>query len=774
MIDALRVRIGLTPGDTGKHLSKFILVGMLVGSKQGYTQEQSTEKLLGLEEVVVTARRVEEGLQSTPVAVTAVTSHEMEVRNMTDVRDLARATPNLILQTSAANGGSQVPAIYLRGLGQSDVTLTADPAVGMYLDGVYIARNSGNVLSLLELERVEVLRGPQGTLFGKNTIGGAISLVSKKPGPEFDLKGEITIGNYNLRGEKISVNTPITDNFYIQTVVAHSKKDGYVDLVHYPGKSLGDSESIAARMQMRWLPSDAVTIDFAADYSLIEDVGPPTVLVKTYPGASGPTIHNALISGNPLCNIAQGQETQAECYGPVHESSDPFESRALWTDRHANKVDPYNDFEILGANLTVSWDFMFGSVKSISSYRELNSAFNFEGDRSPAMVDGGDAKQQDADQYSQEIQILGESFDDRLSWLVGLYYFEEDSLSRVEVYSPFAILINPTEYPLLTDNYQPQKTTNQAAFGQATWDFNEWLHLTGGLRWTREEKESTLILLPSTPEGLHGENNIEEWTPMVSVNVDIADGVMTYLSYSEGFRSGGFPPRVIGQVSEIPSFGPEKAKTYELGLKGEFFDRRLRTNAAIFTNDYTDFQAAGTDNTLNPPLATVINAGDARVQGAELEVEAILTSSIKIDGGLSYLDTELSNVDPTANEQGVPVTDGDELAYTPAWKASLGVTWRKQFETAGEVVVRVDAAYTDEMNFGLTGQPESNTPDLTTYNAAITYYSPDGHWEAAVGGKNLRDEYYFTSSFASKNSGGNWKGVVAEPRTYFASIRWRY
>lgn len=728
--------------------------------------------ILALEEVVVSARRVEEGLQSTPVAVTAVTSDEIKVRNMADIRDLAGSTPNMILQSSAANGGSQVAAIFLRGLGQFDVTLASDPAVGLYLDGVYIARNTGNILSLLELERVEVLRGPQGTLFGKNTIGGAINLISRKAGPEFELKAELTRGNFNMSGQKVSVNVPVTDNFFVQAVVAQSETDGYVDLVHYPGKNLGDSEKFAARLQAHWLPTDRVTIDGSLDYSLIEDVGSPTLLLEVYPDDVSPTLYNLALSGNPLCITSIGQETMPECYGQVHLSDDPYESKAGWTDRNDNKVDPYGDYEVSGANITAGWESPFGTFKSISAYRGLRTAFNFEGDRSPAMADGGDAKQQDADQFSQELQLFGRSFSDRLSWLGGLYYFKEDSLSRVEVYSPLALVVNGS-YPLLTDNYQPQETITKSAFGQATWDFTDWLHLTVGLRWNREDKESLLILLPSTPDGLPGENHVEEWTPLVSVNVNFNEDVMAYLSYSEGFRSGGFPPRVIGQVDEIPSFGPEFAKTYEVGLKSEYLDRRVRTNIAVFRNEYTDIQSLAINDEVTPPLPTTINAGDALIEGTELEFEAILSESFRLDASASYMTTELTRLNPKANAGGLPVSRNTPLPYAPKWKASLGLLWNKQLSGIGYLVARADVSYRSSMSFFLADFPSSDLPELTTYSAGLTYISLDEHWEFSIGGKNLSDEYYFDAK-GPKNSGANQQGTLAAPRTYFATVRWQY
>ncbi len=759
-----------------RSLAALAAAGAVVPIVQAQSASRQDAVAPGLEEIVVTARRVEESLQSTPVAVTALSAEALEQRNMTDIRELATAVPNLVLQTSGANGGSQVPAIFIRGLGQADVVLTADPAVGLYVDGVYVARNSGNVLSLLDLERVEVLRGPQGTLFGKNTIGGAINLVSAKPGPDFDMKAELTAGNYERKSAKFSVNLPLTDSLFLKLATLGEQRDGYMDLANYPGKALGDSENWAARGHLRWLASNALTVDLATDFSSTRDVGPPFRLIETFPNAASAGLYNALLSGNPAsCLSPAGQAANPACYGPVQLPANDHTSNAIFYDRNLNKVDPENDFDTFGTALTVTWELPFGTVRSISAYRNLRSGFNFDGDYSATMLIGGHARRQKSDQYSEELQLFGNAFSERLKWLIGGYYFDEETYGEVEVLSVFALPAG--RYPLLTDNYGPTDTTNYAAFGQATYDLTERLHLTAGARWTKEEKSAVLYTLPAQPQGLPGDLEIDEWTPMLSVSVDLADHAHAYASYAQGFRSGGFPPRVIGQVSEIPSFGPETSTTYEVGLKAEWFDQRLRTNLALFTNDFEDFQAGGLAPGITPPLPTVINAGNARIKGAELEITAAPTQALRLDAALSYLTNELSSVNPTTNDSGVAVTRDNELPYSPEWKASLGVSWRLPLPTPGDLIARVDGAYAARMFFSLGNLPEASQDSVTTLDGSLMYRTAGGRWEFVVGGKNLTDRDYYTSKQTDRVSAGfaaGTYGVVAPPRTYFGTVRWRY
>lgn len=753
------------------------LIALTVAAPAALAQSESAQDTgAGLEEIVVTARRVEENLQSTPVAVTALSAQVLEQRNMTDIRELAVAVPNLVLQTSGANGGSQVPAVFIRGLGQADVVLTADPAVGIYVDGVYVARNSGNILSLLDLERVEVLRGPQGTLFGKNTIGGAISLVSAKPGPDFDLTAELTAGNYDRRSAKFSVNAPLADNLFLKVAALGEERDGYIDLTNYPGKALGESRTWAARGHLRWLATSALTVDLATDFSSARDVGPPFRLIETFPNAASAGLYNAALSGNPAsCLSPAGQASNPACYGPVQVPADALTSNIIFYDRNLNKIDPDNDFDTFGTALTISWELPFGTLRSISAYRNLRSGFNFDGDYSATMLIGGYARRQKSDQYSEELQLLGNALSDRLKWLVGGYYFDEETYGEVEVLSVFALPAG--RYPLLTENYGPNDTTNYAAFGQVTYDVAPRLHVTAGGRWTKEKKDAILYSLPQQPQGLPGSLEVDKWTPTLSISADVTDAAMVYASFAQGFRSGGFPPRVIGQVSEIPSFGPETSTTYEIGLKAEWFDRRIRTNFALFTNDFEDFQAGGLAPGITPPLPTVINAGNARIRGAELEIAAVLTQALRVDVALSHLTNELTSVNPTTNDSGVPVTRDNKLPYSPDWKASLGLSWQVPLPLPGDLLMRVDGAYTGRMFFSLGNLPEASQQSVTTLDGSFTYTSPAGRWQFVIGGKNLTDRYYYTTKQTDRVSAGfsaGTFGAVALPRTYFGTVRWRY
>ncbi|MGV1683873.1 TonB-dependent receptor [Sphingopyxis sp. NJF-3] len=739
------------------------------------TAEARTTTPDGIEDIVVTARRVEESLQTTPVAVSAFTGQMLEDRAIKDVTELSGSTPNLVLQASGANGSSKTPAIFLRGLGQADNVLTADPAVGLYLDGVYIARNTGAILDLVDLERVEILRGPQGTLFGKNTIGGAINLVSQKPVDRFAASAELTAGNYARIGGKAMINLPIGENLAARISGFVNRQDGYIDLVNYPGREFGDDMTWGARAQLRWSPSDNFTADLAFDYSSTRNTGAPAVLLDTYPSALTPTFYN-ILTGDPSCMTPAGQQSNMACFGPVQVSSDPRVSNAAFFSRSLDRVDPVNRFEVLGVNLALKWDISGSTtVSSISSYRRFRSDYSGDGGLVGGLFFQTSADQQDAEQYSQEIQIGGTVLDDKLKWLLGGYFFYEYTFSHVDVLSALAAApFLGTTYPLLTDNEQPTHTYNVAAFGQATYDLTSWLHLTGGLRWTYEKKDALLILRPAAPQGLEGELTVKRVTPLVTLAADLAPGLFAYASYSEGFRSGGFPPRIIGQVSSIPTYGPEKAQSYEIGFKADLLSNKLRANVALFSTGYKDFQGPGTRTDLVPPFGTVINAGDARIKGIEMELVAAPSRYVRVDASLSHMDTRLTRADPTLNEEGIPVPVGKRLPFSPAWKASAGTSVTLPFADGSEIVLRGDVSLTDRIYFSLLNEREVSQESMVLVNAGATYRFANERLELGVSVKNATDSGYYTSIGRSRNTTGTLTGVLAPPRTWSATVRWRY
>ncbi len=725
-----------------------------------------------IEEIIVTSRKLEENLQKAPIAVTAVTAEAIEERNMVDVLDIGAAAPNVIIQQNGATqGASNNPAIFIRGVGQSDLTQTTIPAVGTYVDGVYLAANIGNVLDLLDLKRVEVLRGPQGTLFGRNTIGGAINLISREPLPEFAGKLEAGFGEDSLYRGRVVLNLPISDQVLTRFSAMAKHQDGYIKLRNYPGRANGDVDTVALRGQVRLLPSEDLTIDVAVDYSKSEGSGAPVFLRGVNANAPNAAVYNRFFSGSPDCLTPAGQATNPVCWGPVQlqDLNDPLVSNSLYLTGSSlplQQVGPGDVSETRGVNLTADWDLGFASLKSITAYREQSDVFR----SAPAGFLFFHTNNTDVDRegFSQELQLSGAAIDDRLTWLGGAYYFEETSGNVANV---IAVLTRGSpNFPVLTAGRRDLDNDNLAFFGQANFDMTERLHLTTGLRWTQDRST-----LKSQQPDISGEQNSEVWTSLVTLSADLTDDALAYVTYSRGYRSGGFPGRVQGGLQSIPTFDPEFVNSYEVGAKTIFLDRRLSINTAIFMMDYSDVQAAGTNTDFNPPVPSIINAGDATLRGAELEVVAVPSAYLRLDASVGYLENELDSINPTAVDDGVFVTLDKKLPYTPKWKLAAGATLSVPIAAnGGRLVSRVDWSHVDSHFFSIGNFDVAGEDGYQVLNASVAYYFADDRWKAEIVGKNLTDERYFTGGLQGYSFVGQAIGILARPRYVFGQMSYSF
>ena len=283
-----------------------------------------------------------------------------------------------------------------------------------------------------------MLRGPQGTLFGKNTIGGAINLISKKPKKDFDASAEITGGSYDHIMAKAMVNAPLSDTLFARLSLYGNRQDGYIKLNNYPGREFGDDKTWAVRGQLRWLPTNNVTVDLSGDYSSSRNTGATNILLATFPSSLAGVFYNLRFSGSPACLSPAGQATNPACFGPVQVPTDPYRSNAIFIDRNLQKISPKNEFDTFGANLTVRWDLPFGTLQSISAYRGLRSNYDADGGLFGRLFFESLANRQDSDQYSQEFQLNGSSFNQRLKWIFGAYYLYEYTFGHVDVLSAAA------------------------------------------------------------------------------------------------------------------------------------------------------------------------------------------------------------------------------------------------------------------------------------------------------------------------------------------------
>lgn len=781
----------------------------------GAAPNTSIAQGLSIEEVVVTARRIEENIQDTPIAVTALSGAELDLRGALDTTSIADSTPNLFFeQGGGPSGSSSSPSIFIRGIGQSDFLITSEPGVGLYLDGVYISRTTGALFDLMDVERVEVLRGPQGTLFGRNTIGGAIQVVSKKPHDQLELDAEVTFGEDNWYGARGTINFPITDTVSGRVSGMFRKRDGYVEAVNYDDVALGDDDVWAVRGQIRWEPTDNLTIDMSADYTQEREAPAPFTLndvnpqlgsmvrgapTPAFPGgapmapASDFGIHNFYISGDPACInsnsfnpagppfVTNGLTlggNNPNCYGDHTDTLvGRFEADSVWHGLNGEIVEPKNKLDVIGFSMDVQWETPILDFRSITSYRGFDMSTNNDLDFSRHVIFENYNENFDQKQWSQEFTLTGSLFDDHLDWTTGFYVSHENGEENVTLIRTFSLpghplsgmFVNPgREGVFFTDS---RKITNDSAawYGQATVNlFDDRLHLTGGLRFTDDEKEFGLqiadnpVFFRVRPDAtqadglagnrIFGEQKLSKWTPMINVAFDVNDDVMLYLTYSEGFRVGGFPPRVLGQPENVPSYGPEEVEVIEGGIKSRWWDGRATANLSIFDTSYSDYQALAVPDTDDPALraAGVLNLADASLFGVEFEGQLLPTESLRIDVSIGYLENDIDSIlGDVAFSDPFYISDTDDLPYAPEWTSSLGASYYWPLKSGGEMFLRADWIYSGSYFIRVENDPFSFQEDYSQVNASVNYRHPGDQWEVKLAVQNLTDEFYQPTGFRS-------------------------
>ncbi len=768
-----------------------------------------------LEEVIVTARKREENLQSTPISISAFTANELAQRQIRSTDQLADVTPNLTFDSYAPSSGQNASSqIYIRGIGQSDFTAVTDPGVGLYVDGVYYARSYGGNMDFLDLDRIEILRGPQGTLFGRNTIGGAISLHTKRPHNEFAGSVEVEVGSDEMLYGTAHFNIPIAEGLYSNFSITQRNRDGYVERVQLAerqlsgvalatdGVWLGDDDSFGARGAIVWEASDTLNFFITADYTNEDENGAPSTSLglneqQTFPYHVNTFENGVAFGGNcpftPPPTLPEGQRGTNNNFMCLNDTwyRNVFENEGT--------AEVASELTMWGISLEANWqttDWL--TIKSISAYRDIDAYSARDGDGTPYRV----FHTQDPfvqDQFSQELQFSGNT--DRMKWLMGLYYFEEEADNP-----------NPVQLPDVTvgaivsggqvDN------DNFAIFGQITYDFTEQWSLTAGARYTDETKRFTpysyadgfyvqggpgspAVRYHACPTGqepgcngingrlfLDGESmmpegeykvSFDDWTPMLNLAYQANDNLMVYTSWSEGFKSGGFDQRFIfGNPNGPSSFEPETASTYEVGMKSSWLDNTLRLNVAAFYTDYEDMQIV-----VRQGFAPVtFNAGDAEIKGFELESTWVPTPSWIIQANVGYTDAKYVDLD--ASVASVGITKSSKLQQTPEWSGNLGVAYTHQFD-GWSIIPRVDWAYTDDVQNSPTNQPQLEQEAYSILNAAITLIKDDGAWEFMLAGRNLSDETILVAGNSAYTTGSGYlTGAFARGREWSFSAKYSF
>lgn len=752
--------------------------------------------LAAIEEVVVTARRREEGLQETPLAVTAFTPGQLAARNIDRLDQISRFTPNLIFDAGSGNtGGSANGQVFIRGIGQTDFLFASDPGVGLYVDEVYFPRATGVVLDLVDVERVEVLRGPQGTLFGKNTIGGALNIVSRAPGEKLGAEVTVTAGSRDRIDARGAADVPLVqDLLHARVSFSTRHQDGYVRRLTPDGRDEGDTDSSAIRGQLRFTPGGDWIITFAGDVTRKREHALAQEVVAVHPSTPADP---ALFLWNML--VAPG-------LGP----GVAYDARWLTPDYTNASTGPnMSDFDMWGVSL-VATGTLAGSLrlKSVTAWREQDAEFGQDQDGSPLRYT--ETTNENAHEgASQELQLAGDGFGDRLSWVAGVFYMHEEGDDRFDTalaaglfdalealpaplvpLAPGVACPPPPGVPLpcaggtgnpLNVGLDFEATfvdaidiDSYAAYGQGTFALTERLSLSAGLRYTYERKEFTTELkrnaagVTTLPETTI-ENDWDAFTPRLGLEYRFTPALMTYLSAARGFKSGGFNGRAQ-TLEEIDTFDPEFVWSYEVGLKSEWFGRRLVVNLAAFHTDYSDIQILTLRPVSGGILAAVTeNAGDADIDGVEIEIAAQPVPGLDLRGTLGWIDAAYTGLAPNAT-----VGPGDDFVKTPKWNASLAGQYRIPLAALGAVMLGADVSYRSRYVNESNNTPVLVQDPVALVGARISWTSSDDRWEAALSGTNLSDERYVINGLTGFGSLGLANATFGRPREWALSLRVRF
>lgn len=668
------------------------IAGASEGAQAGETGKASAPQL---GEIVVTARRTSENLQNTPVSVTAMSGEMLDKLNIRDVVSTAQFTPNLVIGQQPAS--ITAASVFIRGIGNASPSAVSEQGVGIYLDGVYIARSAGAIFDLVDLERIEVLRGPQGTLFGRNSVGGAVQLVSRKPSDKLGFEGKTGYGTFNDWYARGRLDTGDIANLPVRASVTymHRQRDGYFDNSLAPSSrdpGALNSEAVTAAVQGDF---GNLTANYSFDYN--SRLGVPAFFqvingtddMRTYFGAS------ESFGGAPFqigaANLRRGEQQPA-----LDLDGNPT---------FAVKAKVYG--HTLTLNYEVSPELTFKSISAYRAYRQdgangLSGNGNLQGfTLSPILFEDGSVvpvgvesvtpydgyTTQRQHQYSQELQALGQS--GAFKYVAGLFYFREKSSEAN--YQELTYLLPGGEAAV---NLSPLQAFNgrarsYAAFGQVSYSPGDGaFELTGGLRYTRDKK--WLTLAGDVQPNLDGQVSYNNVSWLVSANYKIARDVMGYARVSSGFRSGGINP----SASEINTFAPEKVVSYEGGVKAEWFDRRLRTNFSAFYVDYRNLQInqflAGTGGA----TSAIVNAGRVAYRGMEAEVTAIPVEGLTIDASVGYTSPKYKTYTYRDPETDTVIDVASEARMSQAAKLNAHVGGQYEYDLGfGNLALRADYSY---------------------------------------------------------------------------------
>ncbi len=733
-----------------------------------------------VEEIIVSARRRDELLEDTPISVTALGEQTLREAGVLRLDDLQTLVPNLQFLPGTDN---QATNIVIRGIGTSvPGVVSFDPGVGIYVDGVFLPRAHGQLLDIIDVEQVEVLRGPQGTLFGKNTVGGAVNMTTRRPGEELEGFALVRAGNQGLVFSRAMLNVPVRAGWFdgrlfTRLALSTTNTDGYV-WNREQETFYSDRNSMGFLGSVRFLPVDDLTVDVSGTWG---------------------RDHNHGRGGQCVFVQETGLGSLLPGYYDACRQSKPFEV--------ATNEAQISDLISYGVWGTIAYDVgeigvLDGLVvKSITSWRRQRqrARLDFDATEFPAIktsdVGGSptDGYPSQAKQVSTELQFTGRTWQDRIDFVAGAFGFWEDASD------PQTLTLAPGFINLVNLNLRESDNWNWALYGQVTADVTSWLSLTGGLRYTQEKKGLRAVnrdpTQPTQPPAtdLTSSAIFSAWTPMASVAVPLPedwiaparlDHLMTYFTYARGFRGGGFDGTLNPNISTLEPFAPEYLDSFEWGAKAIGFDERATLNVSVFYGEYADIQVSSIQDDPDSPTGFVFttqNAARATTHGAELELLALPIEGLQLNGSVGLLYSKYEEFIGVDNVTGAPVDRaGQRFSQVPEVQLHLALQYSFELPPPGAgwlggwVTPRIEWYHQSSMFLLGPEVPAATQPGYDLVHARLSYDFADDRAQVALWGKNLTDAEYFNFALPSVSSFGTANLFFAQNRTFGGELSWRF
>lgn len=700
----------------------------------------------GLETIVVTAQRREERLQDIPVAVTAFSERTIEQLNLNDAITTSKFVPGMISNHNAGLGSANT--YYLRGLGNSQSTATFDAPVTTYVNDIYVARQNANNYAFFDTERVEILRGPQGTLFGRNTTGGAVNVILRKPADIFKLSAEATGGSFDRYTIKATVDVPLSETVYSKLSSFYINDEGYLKNIT-TGDTLNGEKNWGVRGDLRVLAASNVTVDFGAEYTRNEGSYNG---IRSVPGGVSPYVVNGTsvpVFYETTLGLPKGECTQNN----VNTLLNTGEGSCNLT-------------MVTALNGKVAWDTGSGSIEWISGWRHMNQGYINQYDQNSnkfasifLLVDNGTN-----DQWSQELKYTGE-LNGRINLTTGLFYLQEMTTDRQTTFGG-----GTTAFRVTQDSTYHHKVRTLAGYAQTDIRVTEPITITVGGRLTWEKKN--VNYLPNSQfaslglgslftdadvlaAGLKLEQSITRFTPRAAINYKVNPDVMLFASVTNGFKSGGWQG-TPSTVNRAVTFRPEITWSYEAGMKGEFFDNRLRVNVTGYYARTTDLQVTALVPRLGVSVA--FNAGTQVVKGIEIETQARL-GEFTLFANPSWMDAKYTSISPDTPSLSTSLSP----VRTPNFQFSSGALWEHDIDGFGIIGAKAAWRHNSPYWIAVLNTAHTNTEDFV--DAGISYKTPDEMITVAFDVTNLTDEKTVTANLFSLFPG--------DPRRYTARVKFK-